>query len=54
MGWDPIKFRYDNVLKPGEKVHGCAPLSTFPADEVFGGGLRLQKEIDEKGSARRR
>ena len=24
MGWDPIKFRYDNVLKPGEKVHGCA------------------------------
>lgn len=52
MGWDPIKFRYDNVLKPGEKVHGCAPLSTFPADEVFGGGLRLQKEIDEKEGLR--
>ena len=46
MGWDPIKFRYDNVLAR-RKGPGCAPLSTSPLTR-FGGGLRLQKETDEK------
>lgn len=52
MGWDPVKFRYENSLKPGEKVHGCPPLSTFPADDVFENAVRIQKEIDDKEGVR--
>lgn len=53
MGWDSVKFRYENVCKPGEKMHGNpGPLSTFPAEQCFGGGIRLCKEIDEKEGLR--
>ena len=52
MGWDPIKFRRENCIKAGEKMHGCAPLSTFPCDEVFDNGLRIVHEIDEKEGSR--
>lgn len=46
LGWDPIEFRYRNVCKAGEKMHGNNVLSTFPAEQVFGGGRRMQEEID--------
>ncbi|KEJ92278.1 xanthine dehydrogenase family protein molybdopterin-binding subunit [Synergistes jonesii] len=46
MGWDSVKFRYDNVCKPGEKMHANKILSTFPADQCFENGLRIRKEID--------
>ncbi len=53
MGWDPVKFRYDNVCKPGEKMHAnVTPLSTFPADQCFDNGLRICKEIDQKEGLR--
>lgn len=53
MGWDSVKFRFDNVCKPGEKVHAnVTPLSTFPADQCFENGLRICKEIDEKEGLR--
>lgn len=46
MGWDPLKFRFDNVCKAGEKMHGNKPLSSFPAEQVFSGGQKLRDEID--------
>ena len=53
MGWDPVKFRYDNVCKPGEKMHSnITPLSTFPADQCFENGIRICREIDEKEGLR--
>ena len=53
MGWDSVKFRYDNVCKPGEKLHAnVTPLSTFPADQCFDNGLRICREIDEREGIR--
>lgn len=52
MGWDPVEFRRENCIKPGEKFHGCPPLSTFPVDDVFDGGLKLVHEIDAKEGIR--
>ena len=47
MGWDPVKFRMDNCLRPGETMHGYPiPLSTFPYEQVLGDGERIRKEID--------
>lgn len=53
MGWDSVKFRYDNVCKPGEKMHANkTPLSTFPAAQCFENGMRICREIDEKEGLR--
>lgn len=53
MGWDSQKFRYENVCKPGEKMHANkTPLSTFPAEECFENGMRICREIDEKEGLR--
>ena len=53
MGWDSVKFRYENVCKPGEKMHAnVTPLSTFPADQCFGNGLKICEEIDAKEGLR--
>ena len=52
LGWDPVQFRYENVCKPGERMHGNRELSTFPYEQVFQGGIDLQKEIDAKEGLR--
>lgn len=47
LGWDPVEFRYKNVCKAGEKMHGNHVLSTFPAEQVFEGGRNLVKQVDD-------
>ena len=47
LGWDPVEFRYRNVCRAGERMHGNRELSTFPAEDVFEGGRRLVREIDD-------